>query len=356
MCLGESTTQNQYPPFLGEILNRQNNIKVKFSIIDKGMAGISTSGILANLEALLQQYRPDMVIVMMGINDLGRHMPQESFSTSKVTLFLRTFKTYNLLRILWLHIITKTKEIRAHYLRQDGQSSKKSQSSFLKTLQKEAYAGKTKTSLSSSQNPEITKQGPGSDITFFNQGKLYQIEDHFLQAEESFKKAIRLNPRYSMAYVGLGLLYQSKDKFSEAEAAFKKAIEINPEEWSAYIDLGGIYQEQDELALAEELYKRALQLNIKHNRLYGAIGTLYQESGNSELANEYFKKAEELRSKWHDPIVTNNYLKLKEMLDIKGIRLVCVQYPMLSIESLKKYSMIGKELYLWTMKKISSRQ
>jgi len=35
MCLGESTTRREYPPFLEEILN-QRNIGVRFSVIDKG--------------------------------------------------------------------------------------------------------------------------------------------------------------------------------------------------------------------------------------------------------------------------------------------------------------------------------
>lgn len=35
MCLGESTTQGQYPGFLEEILN-QRNIGIRFSVIDKG--------------------------------------------------------------------------------------------------------------------------------------------------------------------------------------------------------------------------------------------------------------------------------------------------------------------------------
>ena len=41
LCLGESTTQGQYPPFLEETLNRRN-IGIKFSVIDKGVCGIET--------------------------------------------------------------------------------------------------------------------------------------------------------------------------------------------------------------------------------------------------------------------------------------------------------------------------
>jgi len=50
MCLGESTTFNQYPLFLEEILN-QRNIGIKFSVIDKGVSGTNTGAILSNLES-----------------------------------------------------------------------------------------------------------------------------------------------------------------------------------------------------------------------------------------------------------------------------------------------------------------
>ncbi|MBU4473202.1 MAG: hypothetical protein KJ842_03510, partial [Candidatus Omnitrophica bacterium] len=39
LCLGESTTQGQYPQFLEQVLN-QRNIGVRFSVVDKGRGGV----------------------------------------------------------------------------------------------------------------------------------------------------------------------------------------------------------------------------------------------------------------------------------------------------------------------------
>ena len=53
-----------------------------------------------------------MVITMMGTNDSRKHhLPYEGISASKIQLFLRDFRTYKLARLLWLHIITKAREI-----------------------------------------------------------------------------------------------------------------------------------------------------------------------------------------------------------------------------------------------------
>jgi hypothetical protein len=58
--------------------------------------------------------------------------------------------------------------------------------------------------------------------------------------------------------------------------------------------------------------------------------------GKPGLREEYDKKAKELRRSYYDPITINNYNRLKAILYKRGIRLVCVQYPMRSIEPLKK--------------------
>ncbi len=64
LCLGESTTQEQYPQFLEEELNRRN-IGVRFAVIDEGCAYTTTPSIISRLESQLDEYRPDMVVVMM---------------------------------------------------------------------------------------------------------------------------------------------------------------------------------------------------------------------------------------------------------------------------------------------------
>ena len=54
------------------------------------------------------------------------------------------------------------------------------------------------------------------------------------------------------------------------------------------------------------------------------------------MAKEYAEKTNRLRLGYYNPVTVNNYRKLKEILDRKGIRLVCVQYPMRNVEPLKK--------------------
>ncbi|MEI6632154.1 MAG: hypothetical protein WCL25_06045, partial [bacterium] len=43
-----------------------------------------------------------------------------------------------------------------------------------------------------------------------------------------------------------------------------------------------------------------------------------------------------LRGGYYNPVTINNYHKLKQILDKRGIKLICVQYPVRSIQPLKK--------------------
>ena len=515
LCLGESTTQGQYPHLLEQVLNQRNS-GVHFSVIDKGKASQTTITLMKDIESNLAEYHPNMVITMMGINDGGRHMPFETLITSEKTPFIQTFRTYKLAQFLWLHLLTKAKEmgfckpagskpisakvkiplkvempvkvetplsetvfkktptkpivskgslpkaielnlahsnkyIRSGWLSQKQGKLAEAEDSFKKAIEINPknerayfalgmlyrYQGKLVEAEDSFK--KAGEINPGNDETSFalgilyrNQGKLAEAEDAFkktiefnpknegayvglgwlyrnqgklAEAEDAFKKIVLLNSKSDDAYVGLGVLFLSQRKLSQAEASFKKAIELNPNNDTAYGWLGQCYQKQCEFSQTETSIKKIIKMNpksygpyvryldqnkfsktedlykqaIEHNprsvfalfklgmfyrdqgklsqaeaslrkaveidpeneAALGALASLCAEIGKADLAQEYFKKANRLRLADLDPVTVNNYRKLKEILDRKGIRLVCVQYPVRNVEPLKK--IFGKD-------------
>jgi Tfp pilus assembly protein PilF len=388
MCLGESTTQGQYPPYLEEILNKRN-IGIKFSVIDKGIPGINTRDMLSQLSYNIDKYQPDMVITMMGINDSGAHMPYEKDSNSKIVLTICSSRAYKLIRIFWLHIITKLKE-KGFYL----QNISKQKNNYQKIHRE------SKIELISEKNSSLTPKDDSTYVTlgwfYTNQGKLMDAEQSFkkaielnlknkdayeglgwlyrgqwrlleveqsfkkaeelnsnngdiynvlgqiykeqgkiTEAEQLFKKAIELNSTGGQAYIGLGQIYKEQGKITEAEQVFKKAIEFNPNNTDIYNAFGNFCIEQGKITEAEQVFKKAIELTPDNDRLYGSLATIYCEIGNNELSEVYAKKAESLRGGYLDPDVINNYHVLKQILDKRKIKLVCVQYPVRSIRPLK---------------------
>ena len=353
MCLGESTTvvggDHSYPSQLEKVLNERNT-GIKFSVINKGIIGASSSSIVTQLEGNLNKYKPDMVTVMMGANDGGEHLPYRYTTTLKTVPFLTYFRTYKLVSFLWLHIVAKLKETVIYRPKEDKGLTIPTQAeeAFKKAIELNpkdnrasielgwSYRNQGKYSQAEEAFKKAIELNPRNDMAYLFLGWIYLEDDKRAQAEEAFEKAIELNPGNDTAYTSLGRIYRNQGKYSQAEEAFKKAIELNPRNDVAYLFLGWIYLEENNRLQAEESFKKAIELNPKNDKLYAGLAVAYKEIGRYESAQECYKKANDLRLDYYNPVTRHNYLRLKEILDKKGIKLACVQYPVCSVESLKK--------------------
>jgi tetratricopeptide (TPR) repeat protein len=540
MCLGESTTQGQYPAFLEKALNRKK-CRVPFSVIDKGVVGTTSRTIIAQLESNLAAIKPDLVVVMMGINDGAYHMVYKEAPDSKLPSFLTSLKIYNFARWLAMHVFVKVgkrglgafekinrqndgaaqlPDIKADIFNERKPQEKvdetgcairdidrayielgwvyRDQGKISLSQAERSYVRATKLNPSDDQayiglaqvyreqgrlreaeqcfqkarklNPknnvkgwslierawvyrdagrfseseELLKQAiefaPDNEWAYINLGWVYRDEGQYSEAEEAFKKAIEINPKNNWAYIKLGQVYRDEGKLSssEAAAAFKKSIELNPgNDWAyinlgwvyrdegkyneaeaafekaialnpgnnepylglgwvysiqsklllaetafkkassfgppnedAFIGLGQVYRDQGKMALAEEAFKKAIEinpnndeayinlgwfyrnngrldqaekflkiantLNPNYDRIYGLLAALYKQMGKPDLEKKYTTRAQEMRSIFYNPVTISSYRQLKEILDARGILLVCVQYPMHSVAPLKK--------------------
>jgi len=389
LCLGESTTQNQYPPVLEQMLNR-NNRNIKFSVIDQGRAATNTSVILLHLESYLNVYRPDMVVVMMGINDRGVHIAYEKPSNFRIVLFLRSLRTYKLARLLGSRITSRTRERQpglAHARLEEGCASLedgiRKEEALRKTIRlnpgnDKAYAelgriyydvGYFKKAYDAFK--KAIESNPGNDAAYVGLGWVYHDLWQTRNDEACFKKAIEVNPGNDAAYVGLGWLYHERGQFDKSEEFLKKAIALNPGNDKAYFELGSLYYTFERPEKAEKLFQKAIELNARNDmayamlgrlyyrkglvpqaaacfknaleadvgnksQFYAALGTLYAEMKRFPSAQESYNNANRLRLNSYNSATADNFLRLKEILDSRNIKLVCVQYPMLSVEPLKR--------------------
>jgi Tfp pilus assembly protein PilF len=407
MCLGESTTaiggNDSYPYQLEEILN-QYNTGIRFSVINKGVPAVKTWGIVSQLEDNLNKYRPHIITTMMGVNDDGSHMPYEEIHATGIMSFIASFRVYKLVRLLWLHIVTKAKK-KGHYWSKEILREAKQQSSSMPIIGlKNCYAEEIDINPTERELKKAIELNPQDYMAYIELAHYYKNEGYLSRIEELYKKALKLNPRNEIAYVELGWYYEHQSRYSQAEECYKKALELNPQNENtyvelgrfyigqknpvlaeknykkalelnprndtayfdlgrfyaergdylqaqeafqkaieldpkndrAYVELGGLYRYQKKFSQAQEAFQKALELNSQNDRTYGGLVVLYQEMGRYDLADKYSREINKLHLGFYNPITRNNYRKLKEILDQRGIKLVCIQYPMRSIESLKK--------------------
>lgn len=409
MCLGESTTQDQYPGFLERILN-QRNIGITFSVIDKGLSGANTSIIASQLEAYLDAYKPDIVVTMMGINDRDSlFFPNETVNNSPSPgSFLKSLRMYKLLNLLRRHVEAKIKEIKSNNNKDEKQLDKKTavnlkdalrynilgkkyrekemfpeaEEAFKKSLEfynknyfvyvelGNVYRGQGKFSEAEQVCRRAVELDPRNEQAYIELAEICRHQGRFLEAEDMLEKALKLNPKNELTCVLLGILYKDEARMFEAEQAFKRTLELNSKNVWAYTGLGEIYTKLGRLSEAQGVFEKGLECGSFDERLYVELGTTYIEQGkfseaedvfkktlefnpnsywahtglesvyfkkgNSELFKEYMDKAGQLNHNNYLPRTIKNYLKLKQILDRKGISLVCAQYPMLNIAPLKK--------------------
>jgi Flp pilus assembly protein TadD len=449
MCLGESTTVGAYPHFLEETLNK-NDIGIKFSVVNKGVAGTNSAGILLALENNLNKYQPDMIVAMMGYNDrfllYWQDIPEAN------TILFEYCRAYRLLRLMYMlmanrlrkdkihspdkiGIVDKDRIIRIKWLfkktielnpkndwayfvlgclyKREGRldEARKALKKAIDLNPRDAmvydslyrmdgkllwpegllqkaieldpendgvyvalglnYQEQGRLSEAKDSYNKAIKLNPENDMAYFGSAFVCRREGRFFDAEALVKKAIELNPKNDWAYIILGEVYDWTNRgdkteelfrkavelnpredvwayinlgyllfwngrFLEAEKVFKKAIELRPEKDRAYINLGSLLFKGGRFSEAEKVFKKAIELNPDNDTSYRFLASLYRHNDRKELAEEYCRKASKTRSAEYCPMAVSNYQKLKEILDKRGIKLVCVQYPMRNIGPLKK--------------------
>lgn len=111
-----------------------------------------------------------------------------------------------------------------------------------------------------------------------------------------------MNPRCGEAYLGLANIAFFKNKYKEADAFLWKATEVYNNSMAAYS------------------MRAFLSYELKEYLTAGR----YMEKANILYSDPYAASAKQ------------NYSALKALLDKRGIRLVCVQYPMRRVKPLKE--------------------
>lgn len=331
LCVGESMTHNHYPRFLGNALSRSPG-GVVFGVIDKGLPGANSTVILDRMEACLAAYHPDMVIAMMGSND-HYSLYYEGIPEATSMLF-KHCRVYRLMRMFYRRLLEKLPSDSVLHVPVAPASKNNTQTPYYSSHGR-AYMYQGKFALAEEAYKQGIAADPKNPLCYGDLGDLYVHQGKLTLAEEIYKQGIAAGPQDSRCYADLGFAYFKHGKLFLAEEAYRQGLAVYPKDVRCYLGLGGVYQKQNRLPLLEECFLKGIQYLPSEDRLYGALALLYEKKGQKDLALKYYREAEALRLKRINPVTAANYLKLKELLSRRGVKLVCMQYPMRSIAPLK---------------------
>jgi len=288
LCIGDSLTalggKNSYPAQLQEILN-QKFPDLKCSIINKGWVGAQSQKTASELSQYADLYKPDMIIAMTGINDIhykGR------FDLKRRIISLRNLRVCKLCSMLKLRISDKATGIAWH----------------------------------------------GSARDYLLLAWFYSNHKRFQEAEQVFKKCIKIYPLKSVPYIHMATFYKEQGRFKEADEALKKAKDLDKNISLAYIHLVSFDRDGKRLEEAESLLKKKILDQPLNDKLCGSLALCYEYMGLYDKAEEYFTKANDLRLARQNPVTRRNYQKIAQIAKKNRARFICVQYPMRSVDSL----------------------
>ncbi|NIR47535.1 tetratricopeptide repeat protein [candidate division KSB1 bacterium] len=132
---------------------------------------------------------------------------------------------------------------------------------------------------------------------YFNLGIAFFEIKNYKESIENLNKALSLCPIYYKAHIILGTVYLKVRQFEDSEQHLKESINFYPNHALAYLNLGAVYSILKRYDDAITAFSKALELSPNEVRAHFGIGKIYSLKNDSEKANSYFKRVIELDQK-----------------------------------------------------------
>ncbi len=111
----------------------------------------------------------------------------------------------------------------------------------------------------------------------------------------NFDKALKLNPRFTEAYIRRGVTLLDEGKYRDAEIDFSKALSLSPTSFKAVYNRGKARLEQNEMEGAVADFDKATTLKPEHPKAHELFGDALSRIGKTDEAALQWEIAERLR-------------------------------------------------------------
>ncbi|MEW5894942.1 MAG: GDSL-type esterase/lipase family protein, partial [Candidatus Omnitrophota bacterium] len=305
MCIGESTTalggDHSYPSQLSEIL-KQTFPSKDIVVINKGIPGQNSSYILKYMEQWLDEYDPDMVLVMMGINDeVTTLIPFQD--DGSLNIFQKTLRQLRLTKLfLWL------------------------KSALIERL--------TARTPSASDDIQIRRQQIAKNLALYFKAIEYQKNGQIGQSIRLYTYLLaERDPEVLRHDIEIRLI-----RLLEEEGNYDALVRLMPfishYKWkTGWLDQ--VCRSDQGAELVKDRISSVTSKKPNETALYNYLSHCYQVLGKDQEAEQYREHARVLRSRYYSPDEKKNYINLIKMLKKRNVIGIYIQYPLMDITPLK---------------------
>jgi arylsulfatase A-like enzyme/Tfp pilus assembly protein PilF len=122
-------------------------------------------------------------------------------------------------------------------------------------------------------------------------GNEYYRKRHFAKAADNYKRALQINPSYSLAIVNLAGAYKSMGNYDAAVLGYERYLEGDPKNaWIRY-QLGELYVDLNQLDKAERAFVQSLADDTRVAAARNALGVVAIRRGDLTKAEEHIRAA-----------------------------------------------------------------
>ena len=130
------------------------------------------------------------------------------------------------------------------------------------------------------------------DIKSVNDLGVVQLKlGHYDEAITQFKKALEIDPLYTLGPVLSGNIYTDAENYQDKIKEFQEVIEMNREYARAHNYLGLAYLQQKNYSVAKHSLQESIKINPKYAKAHNNLGVLYEEMGDTAKAIESYQMA-----------------------------------------------------------------
>lgn len=122
----------------------------------------------------------------------------------------------------------------------------------------------------------------------------------YLQAESTFREALKLNPDDYFALSNLGVVEFQLGKLKEAEEVLRKASEKTSDSSFALTTLGIVHYRQERLSDAEKVLRKSVTVNQEDFTAHNYLGIVLAASGKGKAGESEIMKAIEINPRYAD--------------------------------------------------------
>ncbi|WP_223427785.1 tetratricopeptide repeat protein [Tateyamaria pelophila] len=145
------------------------------------------------------------------------------------------------------------------------------------------------------QAKRLTQEYPNSFVLWNLSGAVNKALGILDKAEQGFRRASEINPKYPDAHNNLGVTLKDQGKLDEAIASYQQALELKPDYAAAYYNMGTALKDQGKLDKAITSYQQALQLKPDYASAYNNMGNALKDQGKLDEAITSYQQALQLK-------------------------------------------------------------